>query len=1251
MADLPRPGMTGDSNQSTSSGVRFGGTFTGAGRGGYDDNGDIMEGEYSVIDGRLRAFGHPTDYSGAGRTTAAFPTGFGAGQFSLNAANHPLRAVLHHDPISTGPERWLQYNGYSVNRLMPTANPRYIFGQNSLHEEGAATTDDLNLDPVYDALLEDPLETIFDPEFAEGRLDQIFSPSDMIELHLPASTVTVDSLSERLSDLSPFALEKAGANLNRDKFTTLSNALRRFPMTHDLGADLLFGTADDGPRAWEHSADTDGADQNGDGFGDGDNPNSLAPVSIGEFPPKFFTDTNSDGVLNIGDTDVQPYSALDPFRPQVRRLLTHEVGDSRDSVGQLPISLNHILDVERNARTPDEATQPVQFLRYMQRAGLRLRPLTEHPSVAEGNPVLQMTTVPQYDPLLPIAFPPATPEHREFWARRDRQKLCRDIYVLLYTIGGAQPDLITPAKIRDYRQTNVPGDALGTALYTHSQLREMAQFAVNLVDSMDSDDVITKFEYDKNLGDGWQLDDDPYTLEGTPILETATTFNLVTDFGRYREDASDRGVVYGVEAQQLAFSEVLAVGAMTPAATADHLATLYNDATGRNHMFVELQSMVPTPVKLTTIESDTMDKAIWRIVRRDRKNPPMAATDPIGGTTTAGVPFRSMAFRHSIAVNQQIDGGDRYVIGTASDSAVASSDLFVDHNLDSTYDLIAPNTTPGTLPVVGVTVTDPAEPSLLPRCDLDLIHNDHSNAFIIHDQTETDTTMTKGDFLTDLGGYVGNDPMDRMQGGEFTSVTMGFDLVLQRRANTNLPSLTHGSVAGEDPNPWIDVDYIRVQFQDLGIVSPMETAMDLQSTRLPAILSDEREEPLNDGTRSPFSGTPANFCYNTISGTNNSTNASAGFQLWQPHFDREFASPGEIFNVPLFPAMHLTQMLDRARYSPFHQAFDDETAPPSPPDGLAKPELLAGAAAKFLEPDFPGDTAADRNTPIERSKDNRWYRLFQFVEVPSRVHRMLGNYVALQRIPGKLNLNTLRHWEVYAGLIDNATLLDRETTATNRRVTVDRSVDEIGAAVNRDRWIEYLKSRDGQITTVDAATNNRVDLTAPGTLFSKPFRSHGHMDATTSGNGIGSTLLRQNPDDDGNINPEWNRQLLEIGSRYQHENARINTTGDPSLPTTVHKHQLLSKVLNNTTTVSNTFIVFATAGYFEAVESPVGSGMIRVGSRIDINLADGSPQFSGEGWQQKAVFLIDRTEAFRAYDSGTKDVDWKRLIKARVTVE
>jgi hypothetical protein len=37
-------------------------------------------------------------------------------------------------------------------------------------------------------------------------------------------------------------------------------------------------------------------------------------------------------------------------------------------------------------------------------------------------------------------------------------------------------------------------------VYTPEQLQQMAQFAVNLVDALDRDDVITKFEYDRNLG-------------------------------------------------------------------------------------------------------------------------------------------------------------------------------------------------------------------------------------------------------------------------------------------------------------------------------------------------------------------------------------------------------------------------------------------------------------------------------------------------------------------------------------------------------------------------------------------------------------------------------------------------------------------------------------------------------------------------------------------------------------------------------
>ncbi|MFM7924670.1 MAG: hypothetical protein ACKPJJ_30980, partial [Planctomycetaceae bacterium] len=186
-----------------------------------------------------------------------------------------------------------------------------------------------------------------------------------------------------------------------------------------------------------------------------------------EFPPAYGT-TAANG---------RPYSATDPFRPQVRRLLTLEAGESRDLIGQLPLSINHLLDVERTEQTPNEQSQPVQFLRYMRRAGLRFRPLTEHPAAAEGNTVVNATTIPVFDPASPVLWPPETAEQREYWARRDRQQLARDIYVLLYTIGGAQT---VGTNVRSSLGTNDPTAPEGTALYTHRQLREMAQFAVNL---------------------------------------------------------------------------------------------------------------------------------------------------------------------------------------------------------------------------------------------------------------------------------------------------------------------------------------------------------------------------------------------------------------------------------------------------------------------------------------------------------------------------------------------------------------------------------------------------------------------------------------------------------------------------------------------------------------------------------------------------------------------------------------------------
>jgi len=101
--------------------------------------------------------------------------------------------------------------------------------------------------------------------------------------------------------------------------------------------------------------------------------------------------------------------------------------------------------------------------------------------------------------------------------------------------------------------------------------------------------------------------------------------------------------------------------------------------------------------------------------------------------------------------------------------------------------------------------------------------------------------------------------------------------------------------------------------------------------------------------------------------------------------------------------------------------------------------------------------------------------------------------------------------------------------------------------------------------------------------------------------------------------------------------------------TTVEHHQLLSKIINNTTTVSNTFIIYGTAAYFEAHEDPA-TGLIQVGGRMGLDLDSDSDQTNDPGWEQRAVFIIDRTELYDAYDPGTGSVDWKRLIKNRTNL-
>lgn len=1246
---LPRPGRSGNLATAASGAISFGS------RQGFDDNQDVFEGIATNDNGIVRGFVHPLDISGRG---------------SISQAGDPRLPNLFQDQAAT-PDRWLRYDRFAL--IGSAANlyndSPYLRGRDAAFNNAG---DDLSNNSSFNYALDDPNEVIFDNELTLRPDDAIFGAADMVPAHLAAADISNSQtkLSTRMQDLDPFALG-TGSSI-KERFTTLTNSLRYFPIPHQLGqggapgnlnvdddgngqvddvSEIGFLGTDDGPRSWEWSADTDGRDngQNGwaanDGIPDGDG--KL------EFPPQF--------------GGVQPYSRNDPFRAATRRLLATEAGDRATLLGQLPLSVNHVLDVNRTSQTPPETSR--EFLRFLQRSGMRFRSLTEHPDADEvddsGNAAADLTTLPLNGSTAAEDarqnFPPRQSDiaEREYWARRDRQQLARDIYVLLYTIGGADVDAADATKIEDATGSNA-GPGAARSVYSNHQLRRMAQFAVNMVDAMDTDDVITKFEYDKDLNNGWALDDDAFTDDGfaASAVPAGHEDDLTSDTGNglYPEDSTtERGVVYGVEAQQLAFSEALAVYSEEVGAGEDLAETEYDDEGGhRLFLHLEIQNMQPYPVRLSRPEVGTTDKekAMWRFLRIDRET---GANVPQDDT-----PNNELSLMDG---NGDLSGGDTFTIGIASlegspadadPTGFGTADIYVDDDSDGAFTLISPDIGAQTN-----TISSGATPT--PNCDLDTVHTSHQTRFLANGVVQS------GSFLQGVVGaivteYHGNSEYGFAQGTP-TAADGGFEIVLQRRMNLNLPNVPLSE------NPFVEVDRIRVPLRRLVDRSGMAPAVDISDLR-----SVEREEPLDSGSANsgghPAVASGVNWRQNSIGALMNDItddpngtglDGVGSFSMWQVHYDRDFANVGELMQVPVIPQRLLTTRLDRMRYPAYQQSHANY-----PAGGDVEEKWISSAEGMFLQPAFPANPVIGSAT----ADDNRWYRLLQMVEVPSRLNRMLGNYLALNRTPGKVNLNGVRHIEVYAGLVDdpffgtipyrrdpnnNATPFDQDnryapflqnTTPGNITQTNVTSVN--GALGFKDRYFEFVAQRDGLTTTYDPILNATTNFWIPGTPNATPFHAIGQTlfsndPATDDESGFARSVLRQAQLDSGQV--ANNRNWLEVGDAAFHR-----TPGNPSNGTM--RHQLISKLLNNTTTTSNAFIVYGTAAYFEAHED--ANGFVRVGGRLDLDgdtVTNGVSDDTTSGWEKRSVFVIDRTEAYNAFDAGSGSFDWQRLIKYRADLQ
>lgn len=1210
--------------------------FPRAGQTLVDDNanryeGGVLSGSLAGNRANVHSFMHPLAYNGSGRT---------------NKTGASYRQAL------VGYNGWKGYQDFEIAGGI-RYNSGLTFFKDSVADSSAS----------FGVLMDDADEITVDMEKVQRPYDEPFTPDDLAFLHMSQTDQDDTGVNSRLENLLPFNFGRAATinkrgNQIRKKFTTMSWDRKQFSVAEALITNLLGNGAtvniDTSKRyaSWMFSADTnfDRKLEFPPDFGnevDLDNNSSLTYSNIngdsigGTGPIEDLNANSSRETIDYANGTCPTCTAntiLDPFRRELRSLLTIEKGNTNTARLQMKLNLNELVVFESTGTGRAVTT----------------RPLTPHPGEdmdddgtldpgedLNGNGVLDglaATAINSswYSNNLP-SYPPTTVQQQEFWARYDRQRMARDIYVLLYTLGGSKDNL-------DYRASNSTN-----ALYTDAQLKEMAQFAVNVVDALDPDDVITCFEYDKNLADGWGLGDNAYHTGDETTLASALGIS---------SQATQRGVVYGVEAQKLTLSEFLAIKAPkiedSSSMPVNHDATEYNDEKDRYFSYIELRN---AGTRTVSFANDS-----WQIRLEPRSDAPNhnyadldnLPTDPSFGDR-GQIPVEMEAYERRLTLRSgSVAGGGIYCIQSAGDNE--NIDPMSGMPRDSFFQ-VDPNFSGGTPTFSRIAPRD----NMIPTTDL--ITDDDTTDYRLTDGLGT-LKNTKGDFLNDtvVVPTSGSPP-------DFDSLSFVVKLMRRSHLGRSAPAFTNTSDNAD--NPWVEVDSMVVNGREF-VLTDMSSASTIQ-TQLNQLQSFERGQPLrarrdtvtpSNAGHAPHSAGDAasgNYWANTVGTTNSNTGAGdlgvdgapgiatfdddgdmtpdnaaergwafsddrPRFDIWQPHFDRDFASVVEMFSVPVIGPNRVTRDLAT------ENGMQTRTDTTNNVDRIN--DVYFSGVRKFLDPSGPDDN--DSSDPAPTCDDNRWYRLLEFVEVPTRAHLQLGNPLADPRVPGRINLNTIRHPSVLAALLDDSDAFLLNLAVNDRNPPL--SAPHLGGA---NWWEQFQNSRDAADPVI--ANNPRI----PGTPGSRPFRNFNHTTGSTNQTDIINlrehSILRTLPADAGNNNP---RLLFEVATGSEH----LGTAGPLNKVDFHTRNRLLSKIAANTTTRSNTFVVFMSVAYFEAS----GAGTTTYGSPVQIGgrLSPFDATRTANQPDYRGFFVIDRTRAEQAFEPSTGKFDhWKNLIRYRHTIQ
>lgn len=903
--------------------------------------------------------------------------------------------------------------------------------------------------------------------------DAVFPASEMFALHGSESDHASVGVNSRLWALASGNFRDGDDAVNiRRRFTTDSWDRLNFAVTPELSGDQ---------RDWEFNTWTDGG---GGNFVEASAPDETFTRA---FPPEF-----GPGGVRVG-----VFSAEDPFRGALRRLLTTRTNLTSDTEYHALRSLGYVnqrLNINRFLEANPLANGAPRYER-----------LIEHPTGLGSAPI---TT------------------GDELTARRERQRMARDLYVMLYLLGGGQDS-------RNYASESNAGGAL----YDDETLKEMAQFCVNVVDSLDKDNVFTRFEYDKDLSNGWNVDDNPYDASGD----------------------SDREVVIGVEAQDLTLSEAMFVFCHEASSGTDNPDTEWDDSEIRSFAYIELRNAGPYTINVNDYS--------WQIL----------------------LEIESLGHSRELTLQKgNIAGGGLYTIGTAGD----------DHNQNMGTVLesfMRADTGAGMDTVV------PKSAAL----DLDLITDDPNADYWLADPASRTTRITT------LGDFFPPSIAEALQ-----MAPTEIKLTLRRRTNLNrtmpVPAGSSYNQAENDDNPWVTVDEMTINaalpnegFADFDVDGTLADELDELRTRERPHPFDRRGEL---GHASDNASDPPKP--NSLGLDNDRTGAT---DLWQPHFDRDFASLIDLFAIPLYGPDELTDRFAEGSGAGARMSGFSKTTP----GGNPKPAV---AGQKFMNPEHPDNVGA--MSPDE-TLNNRWYRLLEFLHVVPQNLATIGDSTNgilpfPRRTPGRINVNMVRHESVLAGLIDDA-IINRNGALPTQQVGFDTARNWYDALrVTRDSIDTFVRTR--------TAGTGDVHLPIPGNFGSRPMRSFSTFFQLAEPDVVDNLFMRDFIDYDPST---WNYTRYDI---ELFEARAISDVGADQVDYHT-RHRLLSKILNNSTTRSHVFAGWIEIRFHEAhVRDPSGTPFVQVGAE-----ASDLPTY-------RQFVVVDMSRLEEAYNETNDTFDFRKFI-------